>query len=103
MIELSAKQKYVLRHYFRIIATTSALIISGCSNKEDIELLSNKFKECVSSAETKHEIAVVSLCKSNLDYKGATRCHYPTASKDTLDRSMDNEISACALMYSPKK
>ena len=97
-----------------ILIIAVSVLVSSCSKKEEkediefryrhnLELHAEKFEECVSNAESKHAEAVLAMCKANLTYKGSTSCSYPIASKETLDRSKDNEINACAVMYSPNK
>ena len=97
-----------------ILIIAVSVLVSSCSKKEEkediefryrhnLELHAEKFRECVLNAESKHAEAVDAMCNANLTYKGSTKCIYQIASKTTLDRSKDNEINACAVMYSPKK
>jgi len=79
------------------------VIVSGCDNKGDIELLSKKFEQCVLNAELKHAEAFRDLCEANPHPFKPGICQYSNASKDSIDRSRDAQISACAVMYSPKK
>ena len=86
-----------------MILVSASMSIAGCGNKDELEQLSRMYKECVSEAEAKHAEAMSAMCHANLPYEGAKTCRYPIAVGETIDRSRDNEISACAVMYSPKK
>ena len=86
-----------------MILVSASMSIAGCGNKDELEQLSRMYKECVSEAEAKHAAAMSAMCNAHLPYEGAITCRFPVAERETIDRSRDNEISACAVMYSPKK
>ena len=87
----------------RFFLTLALIISASCSNNDNIEVLAKKYQDCVSNAESKHSAELEEMCNANLDYGSTTRCTYPIASKESLDRSKDNEISACATMYAPRR
>lgn len=76
----------------------SVLIISGCSNNAENK---KNFEECVQQAELKYQTAYSSIC-IHKSYMKPGECEYNIESNNSLVRSKDNEITACAAMYAPK-
>jgi len=75
------------------------LVLSGCSNDAQNK---KDFEECVEKAEAKYLLALSEICRVGVFDKPG-ECSYSIESKNGLLRSKDNQITACATMYAPKK
>lgn len=74
------------------------LILSGCNKNAENK---KNFEACIQQAEQKYQTAHDSICIHRAWHKPG-ECSYNIESNNTLVRSKDNEITACALMYAPK-
>lgn len=76
----------------------AVLIFSGCNNSAENK---KNFEACVARAEMKYQQAFSAIC-IHRSYDKEGYCSYSVLDKSSLERSKDNEITACAQMYAPK-
>jgi hypothetical protein len=87
----------MLRHLVLLLI----LVVLGCNDNS----AANKanFEACVQRAEQKYRLAFSQICIHREYVDKAGECSYSVADKNALLRSKDNEITACAAMFAPKK
>ena len=78
----------------------SVLLVCACNNN-NMENKAN-FEACVERAEQKYQQAFSEIC-IHQSWNKPGSCSYNIENKNALVRSKDNEITACATMFSPKK
>ena len=89
-----------LESEMKIIAFFLAILVYGCSNDNAQNKVN--FEACIERAEQKYRLAFSDICiKQRYDKSG--ECSYNIESNKALVRSKDNEITACATMYAPKR
>ena len=76
------------------------LLVSACSDNAAINKAN--FEDCVERAEDKYQEAFSRICRKTTFDKAGT-CSYNIDNNNALIRSKDNEITACATMYAPKR
>lgn len=81
-------------------ALLALLLVCGCT-KNNAENKAN-FEACVQRAEQKYQEALSAIC-THKSWEKAGECSYPIAVRDSMTRSKDNEITACATMFAPAK
>jgi hypothetical protein len=87
--------------YKNLALFVTLLSISGCEGKQ-LEEQAKRFQDCVAVAESKYKIAMDRLFEVN-DPDEDGRCYFNVAEQEMLMRSKDNEVTACATMFAPKK
>lgn len=84
----------------RMATIITSLLIAGCTDQSAQNKID--FEACVQRAENKYEREFRAICiRSYSDKQG--ECSYNIQDKNALLRSKDNEITACATMYAPKR
>ena len=76
------------------------LVVCGCS-KNNAENKAN-FEACVHRAEQRYQEAFSEIC-IHKPWNKAGECNYNVATRESMMRSKDNEITACATMFAPAK
>ena len=76
------------------------LLVCGCT-KNNAENKAN-FEACVQRAEQKYQEAHSAICIQQ-SWQKAGECSYSIANNDSIMRSKDNAITACATMFAPAK